>query len=101
MICGLVTVFLADISIILFQNDFSCAEANLGAGAQNIQINLPLIVIAISEKLLPWPAYGKHYSKFVDCPETEESQGHFNPGVQAAASKVRAVTILFVSVKLS
>lgn len=83
--------------MLLFQNNTSCAEANLGAGTQN----LPLIMMAISKKLLPWPAYAKHYSKFMDCPGAEESQGHFNPGVQAAAFKVCAVTLLFVNLKLS
>ena len=63
---------------------FTCAEANLGSEADN----MPLIVMAISEDVLPWPAYAEHYSKFAESLQGETLQGHFHPGVQAAAAEV-------------
>lgn len=55
---------------------------------------MPLIVMAISESLLSWPAYAEHYSKFEESLQGETPQGHFNPGVQAAAAKVSGRTRL-------
>ncbi len=86
----------ADFILLLSQKHFSCAEANLGAGADS----LPLLVMAISETLLPWPAYAKHYSEFAEAPHGETLQGHFNPGVQAAAAEVSGMTTLFLRKKL-
>lgn len=74
----------ADFYMLLSQKHFTCVEANLGSGADNV----PLIVMAISEDLLPWPAYAKHYSKFEESLHGETSPGHFHPGVQAAAAEV-------------
>ncbi|DBA68875.1 TPA: hypothetical protein ACH3X2_013354 [Trebouxia sp. C0005] len=66
------------------QMHFTCAEANLGSEADN----MPLIVMAISEDVLPWPAYAEHYSKFAESLQGETLQGHFHPGVQAAAAEL-------------
>ncbi len=80
----------------LSQKHFSCAEANLGAGADS----LPLLVMAISETLLPWPAYAKNYSGFAEAPQSKTVQGHFNPGVQAAAAEVSGMTAFIIRKKL-
>ncbi|KAL0030509.1 hypothetical protein WJX79_000157 [Trebouxia sp. C0005] len=66
------------------QMHLTCAEANLGSEADN----MPLIVMAISEDVLPWPAYAEHYSKFAESLQGETLQGHFHPGVQAAAAEL-------------
>lgn len=77
--------------MLLSQKHFTCAEANLGSEADS----MPLTVMAISENLVPWPAYAKLYSKFEESLQGETLQGHFNPGVQAAAAEVSGKNCLF------
>ena len=77
--------------VLLSQKHFTFAEANLGSGADS----MPLIVMAISDNLLSWPAYAKHYSKLEQSLQGETLQGHFNHGVQAAAAEVRGTIVCF------
>ncbi len=71
----------------LLQGFFSCGEANLGSGS----LHIPLLVVAISEKMLAWPEYAGHYSKVAEHAATE-AEGHFNPCIHAVAAKVDAVS---------
>ena len=61
-----------------------CAEANLGKK----QTGLPLLVVAVGEKMLTWQNYAEHFPVPSAAPAILKGIGHFHPAVQAAAQQV-------------